>query len=621
MFFKAILVVVISAWTAISHAQSSCECSHKEQALATFDSLRVAKKMDEVKLHAQSLLSNSQPGCHALGHEFLAFYYQRQKDWNLSNKELDTQFHLLKSNGCEEGQFLGNHYLRAVGYFNNSSFDSAFVYFINCLEIAERTGDEDYQIKSLTNLGAVLNRMKQSGKSAFYLKKAAIIADQKQDLKLQTQIYANLASNYHSLYNDSGNINFSDSSFYFANKGMQAARITENFNVMYRCYNFLGHYYQLRGDNLRAILYTDSVIHAKSPPAESHPLCYAFELRSMAHEGLGQHREALQFADSCYYYSLQTETLNARINALKQISSNGKKLGLFERALLATEELKQIEDSVSNAETIARIEELEQKYNKAQNEKTIRELSQEGEIKSLNIKLLAAGIALALVLIAIIIIAFRQRELKNNQRLTEAEQRLNRARMNPHFFFNTLASLQTFALQSKDIKLTSLYLAKYARIMRQTLESTYEELHSLDEEKEFLDHYLELQQLRQPGKFTFEVHFENIENPTELLLPTMLLQPFLENSIEHGFQSKSSGGKIDISFKNVSNQLHIEIKDNGEKVMNQVAKDHISRATQIIRDRLVLLNKSFRKTAGFESTDNLQNGYGVKITLPLIVQK
>lgn len=617
----AILIPFLLMIVHISYAQHDCDCSEKTSFYARFDSLRTAKKIEEIKPFAESLLIHKQTGCKSLGYELLAFYFQRQKDWNAANQQLDQQSALLRQSGCGTEHFLGNHYLRAVGYFNASSFDSAFVHFIASLEIAEKTGDEDYQIKSLTNLGAVLNRMEQSQKSSYYFQKAAAIAEKKQDVKLQTQIYANLASNYHSLYNDTGDIHFSDTSFHYANRGMETARMSGNFNVLYRCYNFLGHYYLIRGDQNKALLYTDSVLFARDPQPDSHPVCYAYELRSMACEGLGQYVEALRFADSCYHYALQTETLSARTNALRQITSNSKKLHLYERALQASDELHQIEDSIANAETLARIEELEQKYNNAQNVKTIRELGQESEIKSLNIKLLVAAIALALVFIAIMFIAYRQRELKARQRLNEAEQRLNRARMNPHFFFNTLASLQTFALQSNDSKQTSIYLAKYARIMRQTLESTYEELHSLDEENEFLANYLELQQLRLPGKFEYDVHYENIDDPGDLMLPTMLLQPFLENSIEHGFRGKNTGGKIDIAFRNTSDQLQIDIKDNGGQVTDQMHHEHISRATQIIRDRLMLLHRSFRKKAGFETLDMPVEGYAIRITLPLIYHK
>ena len=81
----------------------------------------------------------------------------------------------------------------------------------------------------------------------------------------------------------------------------------------------------------------------------------------------------------------------------------------------------------------------------------------------------------------------RQQSLKSKQKILETEQRLNRARMNPHFFFNALASLQTFALQDNDGKSMASNLSKFSHIMRETLESTYKEYVTIEQEKEFLD--------------------------------------------------------------------------------------------------------------------------------------
>jgi sensor histidine kinase YesM len=129
----------------------------------------------------------------------------------------------------------------------------------------------------------------------------------------------------------------------------------------------------------------------------------------------------------------------------------------------------------------------------------------------------------------------RQQSLKSKHKILETEQRLNRARMNPHFFFNALSSLQSFALQENDGKALASNLSKFSHIMRETLESTYKEYVTIEQEKVFLLEYLGLQQIRFPSKFTYEINIdENIE-PDEQIIPSMILQPFIENSIEHGF--------------------------------------------------------------------------------------
>ena len=109
--------------------------------------------------------------------------------------------------------------------------------------------------------------------------------------------------------------------------------------------------------------------------------------------------------------------------------------------------------------------------------------------------MLAVAGLLALVALTFFI---RQQSLKSKQTILETEQRLNRARMNPHFFFNALSALQSFALQENDGKALASNLSKFSHIMRETLESTYKEYVTIEQEKDFLNEYLELQKMRFP---------------------------------------------------------------------------------------------------------------------------
>jgi sensor histidine kinase YesM len=220
----------------------------------------------------------------------------------------------------------------------------------------------------------------------------------------------------------------------------------------------------------------------------------------------------------------------------------------------------------------------------------------------------------------LVVIFFRQKVLKNKQTQLETEQRLNRARMNPHFFFNTLSALQTSALKEKDpLKLADL-LSKYSRIMRSTLESTYEDLVSVEDEEQYLLLYLQLQQYRCNDSFTFSIAIDEQIERSEVLLPGMILQPFVENAIEHGFAGIERGGKIDISFGMQNAALVITITDNGAGIADSGShKEHKSRATEITRDRLSLLNKKHKSHATFAITSNSgKPGTTVTLTLPLL---
>lgn len=201
----------------------------------------------------------------------------------------------------------------------------------------------------------------------------------------------------------------------------------------------------------------------------------------------------------------------------------------------------------------------------------------------------------------------------------ETEQRLNRARINPHFFFNALASLQNVSSEEKSVK-TTVFISRFAKIMRQSLESTYQELVIIEAEIDFITHYLELQKLRFPDKFDFQFHVDDTLEINELRIPGMIIQPFVENSIEHGFKNISYKGMITISFCDDKNNINIIILDNGAgKNLESKEKEHKSRAMQIIKDRLYLFNKQNNSNASYQVEDVTgDGGFKIIVSLPKI---
>ena len=156
--------------------------------------------------------------------------------------------------------------------------------------------------------------------------------------------------------------------------------------------------------------------------------------------------------------------------------------------------------------------------------------------------------------------------------------------------------------------------------MRQSLESTFNEMDTVENEIAFLTDYLELQKLRSENRFSYEFNVDDKIEASELLVPGMILQPFVENSIEHGFKNKGSEGIITIDFKLIANVLQIVIQDNGDGLhVNESHKGYPSRATQIIKDRLYLLNKKYKTNASFVIENRAAgDGFKVVVSLPII---
>ena len=235
----------------------------------------------------------------------------------------------------------------------------------------------------------------------------------------------------------------------------------------------------------------------------------------------------------------------------------------------------------------------------------------------------------SIVLFGITMFLQKQRKIKEQARrkLAEVEQKMFRLQMNPHFVFNALLAIQGFMYQ-KNTHEAGRYLTSFAKLIRHTLYGSTEETIPLDKEIEAMQYYLELQRLRFNDNFEFNIEIgEDIISET-IKLPPLLIQPFLENAIEHGLQHKKENGNLRLSFKQGHHFLIIEIKDDGvgrEKaieIQKKRGKLHKSMGMEIVRQRIDSLNKITGKNISLEIVDlkdKKQKGAGtlVKIFIPL----
>jgi hypothetical protein len=385
-------------------------------------------------------------------------------------------------------------------------------------------------------------------------------------------------------------------------------------------------YYQLAGlafirkDYRQSLLFNDTSLAFSKSLEDANMINSNYIDMADTYVEMGNLPEARRMADSCLLYANEFKSPVQIADAYGMIARIEAKNGNYKEAFAATTREKEINDSLFSAEKSEAINDLEQKYNKSQNEIKIKDLSKQ---KQLYLLLSLAGL-LALVGSFFFI---RQLRLKNRQKILETEQRLNRARMNPHFFFNALTSLQKFALKENDGQAMASNLSKFSNIMRETLESTYKEYVTIEQEMEFLTEYLEVQQIRFPQAFSYEVIAADDLEIDELQIPAMIIQPFVENSIEHGFAGVDHPGNISIRFSRENKELLIAIKDNGKGLLTTVKEnqpggnEHISRASQIIKDRIYLLNIKLKTKAGFSIDNAPGGGVIVKIHLPLLYKE
>jgi len=169
-----------------------------------------------------------------------------------------------------------------------------------------------------------------------------------------------------------------------------------------------------------------------------------------------------------------------------------------------------------------------------------------------------------------------------------------RAQINPHFFFNSLNSIQHLILDNK--RNTALnYLNKFSKLARSVLESSYETTVTFTEEIALLNSYLELESLRFDQAFSYSIKIDDNIETDNIEIPLMLIQPFAENAIIHGLVGKKDGDKtLELRFLKEDDFYIIEIEDNGigrQRVDPEVKKEK-SRGMEITKKRLKMLDIS-----------------------------
>ena len=194
-----------------------------------------------------------------------------------------------------------------------------------------------------------------------------------------------------------------------------------------------------------------------------------------------------------------------------------------------------------------------------------------------------------MVLAVFLVLLYRQKqkvkkEMARKEKL-QLELKAIYAQLNPHFVFNALSSIQGL-INKKDIEGANMYLSDFARLMRDTMTNSNKEQTSLKEELITLETYLKLEQLRFGFKFEIKTNDVNIY---ETEIPSLLLQPLIENAVKHGVSSLREEGFVNLLFSKAINDMVVEIQDNGEGfVINEVENGY---GLKLTRDRIKLLNQ------------------------------
>ncbi len=218
-----------------------------------------------------------------------------------------------------------------------------------------------------------------------------------------------------------------------------------------------------------------------------------------------------------------------------------------------------------------------------------------------------------------------EQKTRTNTIMAELEMKALRSQMNPHFIFNSLNSIQKFIWENKQED-ASEYLIKFSRLMRQILEYSMSKLITLEQELSTVSLYLELEHRRSNNKFDYNIQVGDNVEATGILVPPLILQPYIENAIWHGLLHKEERGELKISIELMSkaHEIRYIIEDNGigrKRSMELRERKTTSYGMQITEQRLAIPGQAGRHAT--VNVDDLYDGNGnakgtrITINIPL----
>ena len=313
-------------------------------------------------------------------------------------------------------------------------------------------------------------------------------------------------------------------------------------------------------------------------------------------------------------YNLKSEESEA-YNYLSQLN---EELGNYKTGLLYYQKYVDLDKSISNEKNFQYVNDLIIKYESEQKNNQIKELASENEIVKLkliqNRKILLLSLLGGILVVGFFVILQRQRRLKNEKKIVTLEQEMLRNQMNPHFIFNSLNSIKLYIINNEKENAVY-YLNKFSKLIRKILIASTEKEISLQDELDTMDLYMNIENMRFSNEINYIKSIDNQVNPSVIKVPSLILQPFLENALWHGLSSKTGKKNIELVVTQENPEfITITITDDGvgravsEKIKAQKKLKRKSVGIDITKARLENFSKGFINDYKIEIVDLFENG-------------
>lgn len=509
-----------------------------------------------------------------------------------------------------------------LGYYKE-----ALKNFIEAAGTFDDIGDQYGAASIYNNIAIICRKQNNPNESLEYFQQALRLSQELNDTGLASGILHNIGSVLQDL-------NRNGEALRYLNKAYRLRIEHHDEYGAAKSAKGLGTVYLNMGDEERALHYLLLASEYSNRTGDLHGLADCLNKIGVICFNQGKYEASRNNFEKSFKMGKKLGSIPIQQFAMSWISSIDSVNGDPAGALTHYKIYKLLSDSLLNDTKNLELTEMRLNYEKEKLEKekqltllSVKNSLQESRLKKTRylIFILLLG-CLFMIVIGITII--QRRKLRTQKKIFELELDSLRQQMDPHFLFNSLNSVQSLLIEG-DKATSNSCLCKLARLMRLMLEGEQEKTVTLQNEIEFLSYYMDLMSIRFKGKFTYSIIVDDDIDLQNYKIPSLLLQPYVENSIYHGLRNKKGKGNISIEFKMQNNHLHCSIEDNG--VGRHAAseyKEHSglipykSYSTRINENRFRLLNSIYGKEMGVkfvDLTDNSDKPAGTRVELDLPV--
>ncbi len=491
--------------------------------------------------------------------------------------------------------------------------------------IFEDIGDTYGAAAIYNNIAVVCRKQHDLEVSLNYYHQALRLSQKLNDNEMIAGILHNMGSVLHDMGRN-------DEALQYLNKAYHLrAENNDDFGIA-KTAGSLGTVYLNMGDEDKALHYLLNASELNEKTDNLHGLAECLGKLGVIYYHQKRYEKSRDHFERSYRLGKELGSLPVQKFAMSWISSLDSIEGDLTKALTNYKTYKSISDSLLTDAKNLELTKMRLNYEKEKLEKEkqlellmVENSLQESKLKKTRYLILAMLFGCLFTLITGITIMQRHK-LRTQKKIFELELDKLRQQLDPHFLFNSLNSIQSLIYKG-DKKTSSNCLIKLAKLMRMMLDGTQEKTVTLRNEIEFLSYYMDLMSMRFKNKFHYSIIVDDKIDLENFKIPSLLLQPYVENCIYHGLRNKQGKGNIRIEFKLKNGHLHCNIEDNGvgreTAIQIKQQSDQASNksyGTRINENRLRLLNTVYGKELGVkfvDLTDNLNQPAGTRVELDL----